>query len=298
VVPFAAGWLLLYPAVLGGFAFAAGGLDAVSSAVRAGSLFYGNNTMHLWFLYDLLYFYLAAVVIAAGVDRLPPRLREIANAGFAAVVSRAWLRPLPLAAITAVTLIPMGGGLRTSTSFVPDLEVLLAYGVFFGFGWMLYAQRSLLNGFGDFAWTQVVLGTALLPLNQWAFEQLVGAGTDGALNVMLLRAASGALMVWLLFFGITGLFLRYLDQPSAIVRYVVDSSYWVYLVHLPLTIWLPGLIGELEWSPWVKMFAVLAGTAAFGFATYDLFVRPSFIGAVLNGRRYPRGFPYLEPHPG
>ena len=42
------------------------------------------------------------------------------------------------------------------------------------------------------------------------------------------------------------------------------------------------------------MFAVLAGTAAFGFATYDLFVRPSFIGAVLNGRRYPRGLPYLE----
>jgi peptidoglycan/LPS O-acetylase OafA/YrhL len=97
--------------------------------------------------------------------------------------------------------------------------------------------------------------------------------------------------VWMLFFGFTGLFLRYLDRPSRRVRYVVDASYWVYLVHLPCTIWIPGLIVGTDLTVWPRIGIVLIGTTIICFATYALFVRSTWIGKVLNGRRYSRGLP-------
>jgi hypothetical protein len=47
-------------------------------------------------------------------------------------------------------------------------------------------------------------------------------------------------------------------------------------------------VSALDW-PWPVKFAALLGIAfALMFASYQLLVRYSFIGAVLNGRRMPR----------
>ena len=48
--------------------------------------------------------------------------------------------------------------------------------------------------------------------------------------------------MWMLIFGIVGAFVRLLDRPSPIVRYVSDASYWMYIVHLPIVIAVPGLL--------------------------------------------------------
>ena len=41
---------------------------------------------------------------------------------------------------------------------------------------------------------------------------------------------------WLMVFGLMGLFRRLLSRESRPMRYVSDSSYWLYLAHLPLII--------------------------------------------------------------
>ena len=301
VLPFAVGWLVLHPLVVGGFTFAntmkaaplGVALSAVGGVAQSGALFVSDTTMHLWFLYDLILFYVAALILAPLAMRLPESVRSSVMRLYEAVVSRPLLRPLPLAILTAITLWPMGGVLKTATSFVPDPAPLVAYGVFFGFGWLLYLKRELLPSFDRLAWTQIAIAIALVPLNNWS----VTARTSGAEWALWLTMATGGLVVWLLTFGITGLFLRYLDRPAPVVRYVVDASYWLYLVHLPFTIWIPGLLTELAWPAVAKAAVVLAGTTVVGFATYDLLVRPTFIGAVLNGRRYPRGLPAHEHAP-
>ena len=191
-------------------------------------------------------------------------------------------------------LLPMNGILRTSISFVPDLEVLSAYGLFFGFGWVLYLQRDLLASFDRFAWLQTAAAVLIFLIVDSMIPPDFSAEGTSIISIGMTVSAMGASVVWLLFFGFTGLFLRYLNRPSAAVRYVVDSSYWIYLVHLPFTIWVPGLLSGLTWSPWAKIAVVFSVTSLFGVITYDLFVRSSIIGAVLNGRRYPRGLPPLE----
>ena len=47
-------------------------------------------------------------------------------------------------------------------------------------------------------------------------------------------------------------------------------------------------VSRLDW-PWLAMFAaILAVVLPLMFASYELVVRHSFIGLVLNGRRVPR----------
>jgi len=188
------------------------------------------------------------------------------------------------------------GALQTSTSFVPDIRTFVAYLVFFGFGWLLYERRDELVTFERFAWTQVVLATLMVPLNIAAYARASAALPDRDVAAHATAAISGALMVWLLVFGVTGLFHRYLNQPSRTVRYIVDSSYWLYLLHLPFTIWIPGLLSHLSWPAPIKFLVVMSIMTPVLLLSYDWLVRPTAIGALLNGRRYPRGLPQLDQH--
>jgi glucans biosynthesis protein C len=72
------------------------------------------------------------------------------------------------------------------------------------------------------------------------------------------------------------------------VRYIADSSYWMYFIHLPIVIWLQVATAEiaLHWS--LKIPLVTITTLSICLITYDLFVRPTFIGQILNGRRRSR----------
>ena len=100
---------------------------------------------------------------------------------------------------------------------------------------------------------------------------------------MVLNSAA----VWLFIFSFTGLFLRYLSAPSIKMRYLSDASYWIYLVHLPLTAFFPVLLGHLPWPAFIKFTIVLSLSTAISALTYHYFVRATFIGQALSGRKYP-----------
>ena len=103
------------------------------------------------------------------------------------------------------------------------------------------------------------------------------------------------LAIWLLVFGIMGAFVTRLDRPSPIVRYISDGAYWIYLIHLPLTIWIPGLLAQSAWPAPAKFLVVLSVTTIVTTLTYHFSVRSTPVGALLNGRRYPRGLPQAAP---
>ena len=300
-VPFMVGWFVLLPLTSAGFAFA---VEAQATSLAAGwstavqyvatLAFAQDTTMHLWFLYYLLMFY--GVVLLGGplLLRLPAAARQRAKAAFGGALSSRW-RPLYFAVPTIMSLLGMrGGALQTSTSFIPDAKTFVAYLVFFGFGWLLYERRDQLSSFQDHAWKQVILATLLVPVNVAAATRALAAIPEIDVPAHVTAAVSGGIMVWLLVFGITGLFLRYMDQPSRRIRYLVDASYWLYLAHLPLTIWLPGLLSRLAWPAPVKFSVVLLVMTPILLISYDLLVRSTAIGALLNGRRYPRGLPVLD----
>ena len=294
-IPFIVGLFVLFPITNFAFIFAnvaakvsiGDAWAAVWAAAQTSAVYLPTFTMHLWFLYYLLYFYVAAVVIAWACSHLPAGAKTAILDGYKALVARAVLRVVMLGTITALTLAPMGGYLATKTGLVPDAKIALAYGVFFAFGWLLYGRREMLTQFSNYAWSQTLGAFSLYLVVKYAAAPLFGADqyTGGAL---VMWSLAGGICAWMLFFGLTGLFLRYLDKPSAVVRYIVDGSYWVYLLHLPFLMFVVGALGGTDLPAGVKIAIVITSTAAVGFLTYDLFVRSTFIGRVLNGQKYPR----------
>jgi glucans biosynthesis protein C len=296
VLPLVFGWLIAMPFMGAASYYAAFVHDP---AFAQSGEFRGNPKfilMHFWFLYFLTIFCGAVLPATFICSRIPDCVKAHGSRLFRRALESPW-RPLLFAAPTSVLLFLMPLGLlETDASLSPHPRVLAAYGLFFGFGWLLYAHRDLLATFPRGARRQILLTLPLFGLLGLAFTRIYpAAGFDFAGQAAV--AACGALIVWLLVFGLTGFFLRYAGRPSSRVRYLSDASYWLYLSHLPLTIALPALFKPLPLNAFGKFALVCLATLAITLVLYDLLIRPTAVGALLNGRRYPRALGVLWARP-
>jgi membrane-bound acyltransferase YfiQ involved in biofilm formation len=82
-----------------------------------------------------------------------------------------------------------------------------------------------------------------------------------------------------------GLFRAVLSSERYWFRYLSDSAYWQYLVHLTLVIALQALVRTWDLPAIVKFTLIVITTCAILLITYQLFVRYTPIGTLLNGRR-------------
>jgi peptidoglycan/LPS O-acetylase OafA/YrhL len=69
------------------------------------------------------------------------------------------------------------------------------------------------------------------------------------------------------------------------LRYISDSSYWLYLIHLPLVILAQWLVRDLQVPAFLKFAAITIVISAFLLLTYEYGVRYTVIGRLLNGPR-------------
>ena len=293
-VPLISSWIVIYP-VTGGLAVWANTMSAgrplAAVTTIAMSDILDTVLLHLWFLYFLLIY----CVVARFVLPLARRMTSAESRDrFLEAFSRGvhWVGgPVLFAGPTAITLYPMETWtFDPSAALLPSPYHLAAFAVFFVYGWCVYGRREIVEGFKAKARTHCVLGLVMHAVYLYAFRR--GYGVEGAEREHLLAIAFLALSIWFLIYGFLGLFLRYLEKPSTTWRYISDASYWIYLVHLPITVALPPLLAGFGMPSGVKFSLVLGTTATITIITYHYCVRATFIGNQLNGRRYPRVVPW------
>lgn len=297
-VPFILGWFLLQPLLTSGWIMGAESLRGEVNIVAAlttgfenlsaipNGLFVGT---HLWFLYYLLMVSVLAVVL---------RFLLQLNSSIHSVVSRAsehmvtWICTSKLG-ILAVSLPTVAclwqmsywGMVTPDKSLVPNIPVLLVYGGFFLFGWLLNQHLACINEFGKVSWGKVILCflaiTVAVILS--AYEALPGHEYYAIFKASFLL--SYAIMMWTLVALSIGICKRLFSQSNQFVRYIADSSYWLYLIHLPIVVWLQIAFAEIPWHWVIKLGSICALTLILSLVIYDLIIRPSVIGWVLNGKR-------------
>lgn len=245
-----------------------------------------ETTMHLWFVYYLILFSVTSFGLGMLFKRLPS-----ASARIKQQVEKLLQSPirklLLFAFFTFLILYLMGDSwVSTSTSFIPDPETFVFYFFFYMSGWVIFKAKDHLETFMDHDWLMVLSGVVIFTISFHVemFDELTELG-----------ALTNSVCVWLFIFGFTGLFMRYFNDHYAKLRYVSDSAYWVYLLHLPLTAGLPGLIGDWPVPGFVKFLFVVAMTVLVCFVTYHYFVRATVIGQFLNGRKYSRRLSDIRP---
>ena len=297
VVPFVVGWIIVWPLtmLLAGIGYV--GLERTLRGFETGYIFMYASPMHLWFLEYLIVLYgLAAIVVAAVPLALSPRARQMGLQAFHAIVKSPWA-PLALAVPSfAAQLLMPNPWIEDPPGFIPVFRIVAVYAIPFTFGWLLFLQKDLLDVLIRRAW----LYAALAVVASVAYRYNYFLPLDRSIKFYLIRAVH-ALDMWLLILGVAGLFLRYLANHNAYRRYLCDSSYFLYIVHMPVILVFQLLLKDVDLPPLAKIAITLVGTIAVLMPVYRYAVRPTFIGAVLNGRRYPstigpvvEGGPQLE----
>ena len=283
VVPFVVGWIILYPLVMFLAALGRTDLPRALDFILSGRFLAYAHPLHLWFLEYLIVLYLLAIVALMGVRLvLPQTVRTLLLGLFRAAVQSLWA-PLIFAVPSFLAMLLMKRPwLEDPPSFVPVARIVLAYAIPFAFGWLLYLNTDLLETLSRRAW----LYTAFAAAASFAYiaSFVIPMERDAAFYVV---RAVHSVALWLLIFAVTGLFLRYLGGHSALRRYLCDSSYFLYLAHMPALIAFQLLLKDVSLPPLAKIPLVLAATIAVLLPLYRYGVRPTFVGAVLNGRRYP-----------
>ena len=281
LVPFVLAWLVLAPVIIAtiGYLRQRSWAGAWAAATDAAT-YWKYGPLHLWFLEYLLLLY----PFMLGADWLWRRLlgrRALTSMSrlFRWCLQSRW-RAFFMALLSAAPMATMSGWLTTPMGFAPNGCVLLTYFTFFGFGWALYFQRDLLNSLSSGGWTELVAGLVLMALG---YAVLVDAAP-----AHLWRFA-GPLATWLFIFGFISLCLRYLERPVPWLRYLADSSYWLYLIHVPVLIWVQVLVAPLPLPALLKGMLSLAIALPPMLASYHFAVRPTWLGELLNGRRYALG---------
>jgi glucan biosynthesis protein C len=258
---------------------------------------------HLWFLYYLLLFYAGALAIR-GVARIADR-RGRALAPLDALVrfslGGVWgaaVIGLPLAAyFYALDGWPSWTGLLVPLTLAPQTPSMLSYGVPFAFGWLAHRQTDRLLAL-ERRWIPfIAAAVALTVVSLW-----LGGLTpqwEPYLDDRTLMWYSAAYLVgiWCWIFGLIGLAIRFLSEASPVRRYIADSSYFLYLLHLPVLAFFAAWWNPLPWHWTIKFPLQIAATLAVLFVSYRYLVRSTFIGATLNGRRYPRSLKVGTPQP-
>jgi glucan biosynthesis protein C len=165
-------------------------------------------------------------------------------------------------------------------------RIVAVYAIPFAFGWLLFLESDLLDVLNRRAW----LYASFAVVASVAYRYSYGLPLDPAIVSLIVRAVH-SLAMWLLIFGVSGLFLRYLSGHSPVMRYLCDSSYFLYIAHMPVILAFQLLLRDVDLPPLIKIALALAGTIAVLLPLYRYAVRPTAIGALLNGRRYPVRLP-------
>jgi len=293
-IPLVVGWPILFASIVAvsiwGYTTMSHGGPPPKPPVYPG--FPAFPLTHLWFLYVLLLLYAATLILrglVAAVDR-----RGSLRAAVDAVVR--WLVVHPfgfvlLAAPTAAVLyftppwLAWFGIMTPDSSLVPNAPACVAFFTAFAFGFLVHRDVSLLEIWKR-RWPLNLALSVALSAAGFALIGVAPVLTPAPQNATTaLYAACFALSIWTWTFAIVGLALRFFSQHSATRRYIADASYWLYLVHVPLVMALQVAVSQLDWPWWVKFPLILGIAFPLLFGSYQLFVRYTFIGAILNGRR-------------
>ncbi len=286
LVPLALGLVTLIPLFF--FLSQQTGTPIEADGIPSGSPF-SFEPNFLWFLWYLLI--IDGIAIAAYL--LAPRTLKGAGARTRQLISRP-LIGIPLLAIPTALSIwwePTWSAAAPMDTFVPQLPVLAYYAIFFILGATLCAHRDLIESASRNAW-------------RWALCAVVTTIPAGALFTLHNSPDYGshplvhgpalvvyAVATWTSLFALIGLADRFLNRPWPAMRYMADSSYWIYLSHMPAMVLVTAWLGATALGTAPLFALVTLSSLAFSLITYPLFVRYTVIGRMLNGPRERRRKP-------
>jgi surface polysaccharide O-acyltransferase-like enzyme len=235
------------------------------------------TTMHLWFLYYLFLFNL-----------MTPLLTKVPFA------RRQWMEQPACWLLMPLILVPgiviAGVPMPAPESFVPAVWPFLFYGPFYLLGWLLCGNEDSLARFTARPWLMLGFSVVLFSIYYGTMPNLDLSRADLTSQPSTNQSHPVAVLCTaylsvLLTFTAIGFAKEYLKERNATLSFIADASYWLYLIHLPIVLFVQTLLIPFHLSVWIKLAITLSVTIVACMATYVVFVRYTPIGWMLHGKR-------------
>ncbi|UFH57658.1 acyltransferase family protein [Spirosoma sp. KNUC1025] len=293
LLPFLVGVLLVHPLWMTAFQFTGLAFAAAPAPLTdtvnglCSATFLPHNVGHLWFLEYLMGCSLLSWLLARLIKRDTVfTLTFMRETDY--VLRNPGLRLLLLTLLIFGCFCGMGvAHIPTKLTWLIAPDVFVTYFCFYGLGWMIY-QTNTLAKLTVYPISQLVVAAMLFLVARLApWPQLTGVHYVQ----MVFAALSSALFV----FGFIAFFQKYFHQYSLPLTYLMESSYWVYIIHLPIVVLVPGLLAKVALPTIVKFSLTLLVTALTALLSYHYLVRNTAVDLFLNGN-VPTRSPVLNTH--
>ena len=291
-IPFILGWMLLRPLLIAAWIAGSQDMQGDIDWVMVWQAVWRNLAQlpdglligtHLWFLY-----YLLMVTVASSL--LYPLIRRFFVC-HVTLVER-WQPIIMVAVVMASTaaciwFMPSWSIATPDKSLVPVVPVLLLYSLCFWVGIVFQQHQKVFFRLTQCSLWSVLclLGATLCCLSLAQYE-----GQFGLPHYMWIKLAYSlcyAALMWLIISNLIGVCRRYCRQPSKLTRYFSDAAYGVYLLHLPVVIFVQISVSELPLSWWLKLPLVFIVSTLISLGLYDVLIRATWIGHLLSGQTKP-----------
>lgn len=235
------------------------------------------SMMHLWFLYYLMLF-CVLVWILSYLNFNP--LKNLINR----------LHPLVMVIIVplvlALALFTLPSPFPAPESFLPQLWAIGFFGVFFAAGYFIFHAEQFLERCKPY-WP-LLLALSLLAYILYYLRLpdalSLTADTRSFSEKLIMALLQGCIAWWMtLVCLIAGKYA--LNFRNSFLRFLSESSYWIYIAHLPVLFMVQYLLMDLDLSLVSKYTLSVSATLLVCVASYLMFVRRTPIGWLLNGRK-------------
>ena len=233
-----------------------------------------GGLFHIWFLWYLLLM-IAVFLVLAGLGM---QFRH-----------KLWWLAVPIPLVPQYFMEESIFGGDTPVGIIPEAHVFALYLPFFLFGAFFYQRDIAVRRW--WGWGLIPALLVIFPVGLLFLEPEFFLGADPVWANFLSTAMQVA-YAWIGCFGMMGLFRGLATRERFWVRYLSDSSYWIYLAHLPLVV-----IGQIMVVNWpinvhLKFGLICVTTGAILLLLYQFCVRYTIIGRTMSGPRTRR-----RPHP-
>ncbi|MDB4691016.1 acyltransferase family protein [Verrucomicrobia bacterium] len=265
---------------------------------------------HLWFLWYLVLIYFVHITCFKPLRILARWAGKLTIITRFKRVQHTVLSPVVL----AILCFPVHYSL-SNPSFFPnqfnfELNNLFYYVIFYFYGVFLYRNLSILEKFAKYCFVFLGFGILFVPFTT-SLSEFVGILLPSALiDVHSLKIAGfaprpeaifyggsfkiclvfiRALCAWLLCFGFVGLAYRFITKGNDTVRYLVDSSYTVFVFHFIVTFPLSIYVSRIQGlNALTKAYLTLLVSLVIIYYLYNTCIRYTFLGNYFMGSKKSR----------
>ncbi|MCG7546615.1 acyltransferase family protein [Pseudoalteromonas sp. Of7M-16] len=246
------------------------------------------STMHLWFLWLLMQLCLLHWVIM----HISTRCQYLCS-----VFAKPIIACLAIATLSFAALLGQPVPFPAPDKIQPQLWGLVFYGAFYVMGIGFHHKPYRL----ECSIKTIILTTiiALISVSLYltylpeppTLEQVIEAAKQGSFtptgwrHMRLVAIQAVAIVSWTVL--VLQLGYLFLNRANRLSRYLSEASYWVYLVHVPLLLYIQFPLINLDLPVFAKFTISLLATLSSSLFTYHFLVRGRFLGHLLNGKKKP-----------